>query len=135
MRLTMKALKIIAIISFFLIGGVNEKGTLNFMIIPMGIFVFFSEVFDGNIELESLLGFLMILVLVGTLLVFYRSRKYKDRYIMILCFISLSLFSTYLSGIIYHPPTLWFIVTSGIFIIASLTLIVWNFKPLKINQN
>ncbi|OPC66413.1 hypothetical protein DSC47_09830 [Elizabethkingia miricola] len=127
----MKILKIISIISFLLIGGVNEKSTMNFLAFPYIIFSFFSDLFNGNLEVNIVLGFLMILALIGTLIIFYRSINQK---ILILCFIAMSLFSIYISGILDSKPNIWFVVTSAIFIISSLMIIIKSPTPQQLKK-
>lgn len=121
----MKNLKIISIISFLLIGGVHEKAVINLLVFPYSLVDFFGCIFNNNLNINTILGFIMALALLGTLIIFYKS---QDRNLLILCFIALTAFSIYLSGILDHKPTIYFVVTFAVFIISSLILIVRNFK-------
>ncbi|MDV3566616.1 hypothetical protein CMU71_06855 [Elizabethkingia anophelis] len=117
----MKTLKFISIISFLLIGGVNPKGTINILAFPYMLVEFFAELFNGNLGMDMLLALVIVITLTGTLIIFYKN---QNRGLLILCFITLSLFSVFLSGILTSKPNLWFILTAGVFIVSSILLII-----------
>ncbi|WP_454059356.1 hypothetical protein [Elizabethkingia ursingii] len=121
----MKNLKIISIISFLLIGGVHEKAVINILAFPYLLFEFFGELFGGRLGIDMLSALLIVITLAGTLIIFYKS---QNKSLLTLCFITLTLFSIYFSGILDHKPTIYFVVTFAIFIISSLILLVRNFK-------
>ena len=124
----MKNLKIISIISFLLIGGVHEKAVINLLVFPYSFVDFFGCIFNNNLKTNTILGFIMSLALLGTLIIFYKS---QDKKLLILCFIALTAFSIYLSGILDHKPTIYFVVTSAIFIVSSIMLIIRSPQPLE----
>lgn len=123
----MKILKIISIISFLLIPAVDEKKMLNIMTLFGSIYTYIFQIFNPNLD-KNPTWCLIAICTVGVLILFYKSKQYIDRYFLILYFIVLSLASILYSNIIYNKPTLTFIVIFAVFIISSLTLIVWNFK-------
>lgn len=127
----MKNLKIISIISFLLIGGVHEKAVINVLAFPYMLFEFFSELFDGKLGIDMLLALLIVITLAGTLVVFYQS---QNKSLLTLCFITLTLFSVYFSGILDHKLTIYFVVTSAIFIISSLMIIIKNPTPQQLKK-
>ncbi|MEW7399058.1 hypothetical protein AB2S31_02340 [Elizabethkingia anophelis] len=124
----MKNLKIISIISFLLIGGVHEKAVINILAFPYMLVEFFGELFDGRLGLDMLSALLIVITLAGTLIVFYKS---QNKSLLTLCFITLTLFSIYFSGILDHKPTIYFVVTFAIFIISSVMLIIRSPQQLK----
>ncbi|MCT4287334.1 hypothetical protein [Elizabethkingia anophelis] len=124
----MKNLKIISIISFLLIGGVHEKAVINVLAFPYMLFEFFGELFDGRLGVDMLSALLIVITLAGTLIVFYKS---QNKNLLTLCFITLTLFSIYFSGILDHKPTIYFVVTFAIFIISSVMLIIRSPQQLK----
>ncbi|OPB91082.1 hypothetical protein BAZ10_15080 [Elizabethkingia occulta] len=127
----MKILKFISIISFLLTTGVNEKAMPNIMVMLISIYLYISELSVSHTSKETFWFIIMILI-IAVLIIFYKCKAYKDRYILILCFISLCMATILFSKILEdYKPTVTFIITSGIFIISSLALIIWNFKPLK----
>ncbi|EQB94119.1 hypothetical protein CMU71_03780 [Elizabethkingia anophelis] len=123
----MKILKIITIISFLLVPAVDEKKMLNFMTILGSIYSYILRIFNPNLDKNPLWCMVAICV-IGVLILFYKSKQYKDRYLTIFYFIVLALTSILYSNIIYNKPTLSFIIVFGIFIISSLIIIIQNFK-------
>ncbi len=129
----MKALKLISIISFLLISGVGDKALPNFMYMLIFLSTFFLDVFNPNLSSEPLWFITMVLTII-VLIIFYKCKAYRDRYILILCFVSLCMAAILFSGILFNKATISFIITSGIFVVSSLALIIWNFKrPEKLN--
>ncbi|MDV3500534.1 hypothetical protein CMU88_09360 [Elizabethkingia anophelis] len=126
----MKTLKLIFIFSFLLISGVGEKALPNFMYMLIFLSTFFLDIFNPNLGSEPL-WFITIVLTIVVLIIFYRCKAYRDRYILILCFISLCMAAILFSGVLFNKATLSFIITTTIFVISSLALIIWNFKPLK----
>ncbi|WP_146063263.1 hypothetical protein [Halpernia humi] len=134
-EIPIKILKIIAIVSFLIINGIQENGTINFGLILMYFFAFFHDIThfpSFGIFWEGVIT----IPIIGTLITFSLCRKYKDRYLLLFCFIALLAIIPLLTGILdphnYKRISLDFIIPTSIFIISSIILIVLNFrKPTK----
>lgn len=125
----MKILKILSIISFLLLEGVDQHGTFTIILMLLTIYQFFHDLFQLNFDIDLSLGMLATVLVIITLVIFYKCRRYKDRYVQLLCFICLLICSIYFSGIMkYNIITGSYIITFLIFIISSIALIIWNFK-------
>lgn len=130
-----KTLKIIAIISFLLICSIDQKGFPISTILIIYSFVSFQELFNSGNQNDILWeGIMLPILIIGTLITFYKCRENKDKYIQLLCFIALLLSIINLTGICnpnnYFKPSLpiSFILPMVIFVISSLILIMKNFK-------
>ncbi|GAA4157382.1 hypothetical protein GCM10022217_17200 [Chryseobacterium ginsenosidimutans] len=125
----MKTLKIISVISFLLIEGIQLHGTLNIGILFIYIFQLIQDVLSfSNIHTIFWEGILAILI-VGTLITFLVCRKYSDKYILLFCFIALLFSTMYISGVFnYDKITIGFIIPLSLFVISSIWLIILNFK-------
>jgi hypothetical protein len=123
-----KTLKIISIVSFLLICGLDEIGLPIFISIPYMLMIFFQDLSDSDNWI--LVGYSIFIIL--TLIFFLSCRQYKDRYLLSLCFITLLTVAFIQTGISnlenYIRITNWFIFPSAIFIISSVLLIILNFK-------
>ena len=72
----------------------HEKAVINILAFPYMLFEFFGELFDGRLGIDMLLALLIVIMLAGTLVVFYKS---QDKNLLILCTIALTAFSIYFS--------------------------------------
>ncbi|SIS65793.1 hypothetical protein SAMN05421786_101795 [Chryseobacterium ureilyticum] len=125
-----KILKIIAIIAFLLTQGISQHGTLNIGIIFMSVYQFISDIL--NPEYGILWEGLGMIFLIGTFIVFLSCQKYKDRYLLTFCFISLFITLIFLTGV-YDPSNYkridsWFIIPSLLFIVSSILSIILVFR-------
>lgn len=125
-----KILKIIAIITFLLTQGISQHGTLNIGIIFMSVYQFISDIL--NPEYGILWEGLGMIFLIGTFIVFLSCQKYKDRYLLTFCFISLFITLIFLTGV-YDPSNYkridsWFIIPSLLFIVSSILSIILVFR-------
>ena len=132
----MKVTKFLLIISFFLISGLDQKGIPIFFLLVIYFYEFIHNFFDfshPNIFWEG--GLLPILVIV-TILKLILCKAYKDKYILLLCIITLLFFTLYLSGIFFHDNikrviSMEFLIPFLIFISSSIYLLWQNFKKEK----
>lgn len=125
-----KILKIIAIIAFLLTQGISQHGTLNIGIIFMSVYQFISDIL--NPEYGILWEGLGMIFLIGTFIIFLSCQKYKDRYLLTFCFISLFITLIFLTGV-YDPSNYkridsWFIIPSLLFIVSSILSIILVFR-------
>lgn len=125
-----KILKIIAIIAFLLTQGISQHGTLNIGIIFMLLYQFISDIL--NPEYGILWEGLGMIFLIGTFIVFLSCQKYKDRYLLTFCFISLFIALIFLTEV-YDPSNYkridsWFIIPSLLFIVSSILSIILVFR-------
>ena len=128
-NLIMKILKIIFILSFLCIGGVNEKMTSNSTIILASIYGSLEAISSPYLHLD-VFWFISAILTVCVLILVYRSKVYKERYLLVFYSFVLAVTTIYYSEILYYKATPYFIVTSTIFVISSLALIIRSFKPL-----
>lgn len=136
---TMKILKIISVISFLLIEGIQLHGTLNFAIIILYLYQFIHDIItfthSHDIFWEGSLG----IPIIGTLITLFFCKIYKDRYLLLLCLIALLFAIIILTGVAY-PENYERILSTGfvpaisIFIISSVWLIILNFKKPAIEK-
>lgn len=124
--------KVIVIISFLLICSIDQKGFPILITLIIYSFVAFQELFYyGNIDDIFWEGILFPILIIGTLITFYKCAQYKDRYIELVCIIALFLSIIILTGILNSYKRILpmsFIIPASIFIISSLILIVKNFR-------
>lgn len=82
-----------------------------------------------------MLGFIFSITILGTITVFFLCKKYKEKYLLILCFITLLLAIIFITGSYnienFKRLSLWTIIPFLIFIISSMILIVKNFTKQK----
>jgi hypothetical protein len=121
MSLNIPLLKFISILSFLLINGVQENGVPNFAILLIYLFQFFSDVFSNTAAIfwEGLIT----IPIFGLLILFLRSKNYKD---LLSCFLSLLVVLVYITGVLnnYHRIGLTFIIPLLIFLISSIYVIL-----------
>lgn len=137
MQLTMKILKLISIVSYMMICSIDPKGFPIFVLLLIYLVDFFQSFTYNNLEI-SWNSFITCILTIGTLSVFLKCRKYKDKYLLIFCFISLLLSTIIYTGILnpsnyyYQNQSLkWFAVPFFVFVLSSLSLIILNFKRVK----
>ncbi|PKF72257.1 hypothetical protein [Chryseobacterium sp. PMSZPI] len=125
-----KILKIIAVIAFLLTQGISQHDTLNIGIIFMSLYQFISDIL--NPEYGILWEGLGMVFLIGTFIVFLSCKGYKERYLLIFCFISLFIALIFLTGV-YDPNNYkrinsWFILPSLLFIVSSILSLILVFR-------
>lgn len=137
MQLTMKILKLISIVSYMMICSIDQKGFPIFVLLLVYLVDFFQSFTYNSLEI-SWNSFITCILTIGTLSVFLKCRKYKDKYLLIFCFISLLLSTIIYTGILnpsnyyYQNQSLkWFAVPFFVFVLSSLSLIILNVKRVK----
>lgn len=129
----MKVLKILSVISFLLINGLGEHGIPNFAGILISLYEFAKDIITlpHNYEISWGLG-LFSIVRIVCLLIMIISKKYRDRYLFLISFITLIALEIYSSGVLsFHKMTFWFLFPLLLFITSSIMLIVIHFKKQK----
>jgi hypothetical protein len=129
MSLTTKILKIIAIISFLMIPGLDENGIPNFAFMLLCLFQFVHDIFNNSTVIfwEGLI----VIPILAAIVIFAISSSYK---ILLFCFLGLLIPLTYATGLItnYARINFWFIFTFATFIIASIAVILLAQKENKL---
>ncbi|WP_431610062.1 hypothetical protein [Chryseobacterium sp. 'Rf worker isolate 10'] len=125
-----KILKIIAVIAFLFTQGIHQHDTLNIGIILMSLYQFISDIL--NPEHGILWEGLGMVFLIGTFIVFLSCNRYKERYLLAFCFISLFIALIFLTGV-YDPNNYkrinsWFILPSLLFIASSILSLILVFR-------
>ena len=129
----MKFLKIACIISFLLIEGMQTHASMNFGMIVLYAYQFLHDIINFQKDTDFFWqgGIISILIII-TLIILYKSRKYIDRYIVALCIIALFFSLIYLDGVIsFSNIKIGFLIPFVIFSITSTILIILNFKKPK----
>lgn len=133
----MKIFKLISIVSYMMICSIDSKGFPIFVLLLIYLVDFFQSFTYNNLEI-SWNSFITCILTIGTLSVFLKCRKYKDKYLLIFCFISLLLSTIIYTGILnpsnyyYQNQSLkWFAIPFFVFVLSSLSLIILNFKRVK----
>lgn len=133
----MKILKLISIVSYMMICSIDQKGFPIFVLLLVYLVDFFQSFTYNSLEI-SWNSFITCILTIGTLSVFLKCRKYKDKYLLIFCFISLLLSTIIYTGILnpsnyyYQNQSLkWFAVPFFVFVLSSLSLIILNVKRVK----
>ncbi|MDX6183585.1 hypothetical protein SGQ44_14710 [Flavobacterium sp. Fl-77] len=121
MSITIKILKIIAIISFLIIPGLDENGTPNLAFMMLCLYQFFYDICNASTVIFWE-GFIIIPI-IAALIVFFISKSYK---ILFFCFLVLLIPLTYASGLItnYSRINFWFLFTFLLFILSSIGVII-----------
>ncbi|WP_268848163.1 hypothetical protein [Flavobacterium aestivum] len=121
MSLVINILKIVSIVTFLLIPGLDENTVPNFAFIALCLFQSFHDIFNNSIHIfwEGLI----LIPILTALVIFYKSKNYK---ILFICFLILLLPLTYATGLIknYARIDFWFVFTYGTFIITSIAVIL-----------
>lgn len=125
-----KILKIIAIGAFLFTQGIGQHDTLNIGIILMSLYQFISDIL--NPEYGILWEGLGMVFLIGSFIVFLSCKGYKERYLLIFCFISLFIALILITGVYdsnnYKRINNWFIYPSILFSVSSILSIVLVFR-------
>ena len=129
----MRLLKMISIISYLLIGGIQQNGLPNFGVILLFGYQFFHDIFmypftQNPIFWEGIIAILVLVCLIGIRI----SKKHTDRYLLILYFIILIIAGLFFTGInnsvnLHRISNLEFIIPSIIFLISTIALIILIF--------
>lgn len=126
----MKTLKVISVVSFLLIFGLQEVGLPIFISI---LYIIVNLLVNSNNpDIDFWIGGLLGISLIATLIIFLLCRKGKDRFLLLFCFIALLVSSLYLTGVFdqnnYERISLGFVIPLLTFIVSSILLIVKNFR-------
>ncbi|KGT10336.1 hypothetical protein CMU71_02875 [Elizabethkingia anophelis] len=127
-------LKIIAVISFFWIGGLSDDSYPFFAITFINLPLFFSHPLDYlNLNNADNVIRVLILFTILTMLVYVLTKRYRDRYLFILCAISILISITIISLYAYPKPDNIrilnpFSIFTSLYILSSIGLIILNFK-------
>lgn len=123
----------ISIISYLLIGGIQQNGLPNFGVILLFDYQFFHDIFmypftQNPIFWEGIIAILVLVCLIGIRI----SKKHRDRYPLILYFIILIIAGLFFTGInnsvnLHRISNLEFIIPSIIFLISTIALIILIF--------
>lgn len=126
----MKTLKIICIISFLLIEGMQQHASINFGMVTLYLYQFFHDIINfHNVQNIFWSGGLISILVIITLITLYTTKNYSDRFIVIVCIIFLFFCIMYIDGIhSLQNLKIGFIFPLVIFIISSFLLIILNFK-------
>lgn len=128
----MKRLKIISVISFLLIGGIQLHATVNLMMLLLYIYTLIQNILSPPSILDSSWECLLIIPIIGTLIIFLSCNKYKDRILLLICSLGLLLTIFLLTGITdpdnYTRVSFGFMIPFLGFVISSLLLIINIFK-------
>lgn len=133
-------LKIIVITSFLFICGIDQVG----LPIIIEILIFFYQFVNDIITPPNSIGIFweggwLTVLVIGTLVILWLCKIYKDKYLLLLCFIAL-LFSTFMFTGITNSYNYYkrdfpisYVLPLSIFIISSIMLIILYFKKSKKN--
>ena len=126
----MRILKIICIISFLLIEGIQQHASMNFGMIILYLYQFFHDIVNlRNVQNIFWSGGLISIVIIITLITLYTTKRYTDRFIVIFCIIFLFFCIIYIDGIhTLQNLKIGFIFPFVVFVISSISLIILNFK-------
>ncbi|RXM39434.1 hypothetical protein BOQ62_11240 [Chryseobacterium sp. CH21] len=134
----LSVIKIISVLSFLMICSVERDDLPVFIYIFWGLFQFINDIVSLSFSQHTILWEgIAIIPLIGTLYVFLSAGKYKDRYLMLLCFIALLsiLFSLMVPNIFYKDSIsklrLSFIIPFLIFVISSIYTLILVFRNNK----
>ncbi len=132
----MKALKIISIVLYLLICSTDQKGFPIIIMLLIYLVDFFQSFTYNNLGI-SWSSFILSTLTIATLFVFFKCKKYADRYLQIFCFLVLLISLTVFSGIFnfnYSISNLYFLLPFLIFITSSVTLIFISFKKIALQD-
>ena len=129
MSLTIKILKILAIIAFLILPGLHENGVPHFGFLLFCLLQFITDLFSNSTSIFWQ-GFLVVPIL-GTIAIFFISKNYK---ILLFCFLGLLISSMFTTGLIanYKRIDFLFLFTFATFIIASIVVILLAQKENKL---
>mgnify|MGYP003612183535 CR=1 FL=1 len=132
----MKVLKIITLMSFLFIEGVQLHGTLNIVTLFIYLYQFISDIITFSHPSKifwsgGLFGALVIL----TFVVVFSCKNYIDKYLLLFCFFALLITILVFSGVLYpenwHRISYGFLISFIIFMASSIILILKNFKNIN----
>ena len=121
MSLTIKILKIVAVISFLILPGLHENGVPHFGFLLFCLLQFITDLFSNSSSIFWQ-GFLVVPILT-TIVIFFISKNYK---ILAFCFLGLLISSMFTTGLIYNYKRIdfLFLFMYLIFIISSIGVII-----------
>jgi hypothetical protein len=132
----MKILKIITILSFLFIIGLQENGYPILFMLILYAYQFLHDLFTFNFLGNSwLMG--ISLPIIGIIILY---KRFADRsfFIYLLCFIIFVAAVIYFTGIFervnWQRVSFWFLIPSFTFIISSILLLVKSYKIYKKEQ-
>ncbi|MDH6250629.1 hypothetical protein M2347_000356 [Chryseobacterium sp. H1D6B] len=127
----MNITKFISFVSFLFIGGLGQHGVPNVALILIILYQFVHDIF--HFQNGMLWEGLMMIPLIGTLLVLLLCEEYKDRYLLICCYIALLVTTIFLTGVFNSdnysmkvPNS--FIIPLSVFLISSVVSVILIFK-------
>lgn len=127
----MKTLKIISVVSFLLIEGIQLHGTMNFALLFLYLVDFIQSFTYNNLGISWETGTFAIFT-IGTVIIYLLCREAKDRFLLLFCFIALLVSVLFLTGAFdqnnYVRISFGFVIPLLIFIISSLIVIIKYFS-------
>lgn len=124
-------LKTLFILSFFLVCSINQDGQPMFILLLIYFIEFFNSFTYKNFGINWI-AVLLPIITMGTLIIFSSYEKYKNGYLMILCFISLLMVIVSETGVLnsnnYKIISYEFIIPLVLFIFSSVSLIIKVFN-------
>lgn len=126
------------IFSFFLICSITQDGLPVFVYLLLMVIEFFNSFAYVNTGINWEAGLAPVLVMVA-LVIFCSYDKFKNKYLMIICFFALLIFLISETGILktenYMRINYLFIIPFLIYILSSFLLIFYNFKNKVVAEN
>ena len=121
MSINLRVAKVIAVLTFLLISGVQENGVPNFALLLIYFYQFLTDI-SSSVSKIFWEGFVIIPVVV-LLILFLKSKNYK---VLLCSFIILLTFLVYVTGLIdnYHRINTAFAIPSVVFLISSVYAII-----------
>ncbi|XDZ53905.1 hypothetical protein FlaCF_0953 [Flavobacterium tructae] len=121
MSIDIRSTKLIAVLSFLLISGVQQNGVPNFALLLIYLFQFLNDVFSSisKVFWEGLIA----IPIFSLLILFLISKNYR---VLLICFFMLFVALTYITGIIgnLHRIGFTFVIPTLIFLVSSIYVIV-----------
>lgn len=129
--INIKTLKIISIISFLLISGIQEHGIPNIGLLTLYLFQAIHDIISNN-SFRIFWEGLLTVPIIGIWIIFFKNRNYKILLFYFLCLLISLIYSTgafYTFN--YHRIDFWYILLFLIFIVSSLAVIYLTQKEIK----
>lgn len=128
----MKTLKIISILSFLFIVGLQQNGYPILFMLVLFAYQFINDLFSFQFLADSWkMG--ISLPIIGVI-IFYRSLSNKSFYVNLSCFILFIFAAIYFTGIWelqnWRRFSLWFFIPSLIFFVSSILVLVKSYKKI-----
>lgn len=137
-KIMVRTFKIIATLSFLFITGLHQHTSFTIIIIFLSIFSFIQSLFmfSSTLGWES---FIYSILIMSTLVIFIRCKRFQDRYLQLFCFIVLTIIVILFTGV-YNPENykrigIYFILPFLLFVISSVFIILINFKKSSMSKN